>query len=74
MLIDALVTARKALGISQTDLARRLRCHQSIVARIETGLRRIDVSELVILARALEADAVEFLEIVERATPDGASI
>ena len=41
-LIAALVAARKASGLTQTDLAVRLRCHQSLIARIESGQRRID--------------------------------
>ena len=53
-LIAALVAARKARGLTQTDLAVRLRCHQSLIARIESGQRRIDVVELVILARYMQ--------------------
>ena len=73
-LIDALISARKKLGLSQTELAKRLRCHQSFVARIETGQRRIDVSELVILAKALEVEPSAFLDAVVLATPEDARI
>lgn len=73
-LTDALVAARKSIDLSQTELAARLRCHQSLVARIESGQRRIDVTELIILARALEVEAVELLDIVQRATPTDATI
>lgn len=73
-LIDALISARKNLGISQTDLAKRLRCHQSFVARVETGQRRIDVSELVILAKALKIDPVTLLDAVVLAMPEDARI
>jgi ribosome-binding protein aMBF1 (putative translation factor) len=65
---DALIAARKAAGLSQEDLAKRLKHHQSLVARIESGERRIDVVELIVLARALETDAAEILASVESAT------
>jgi len=73
-LIAGLIEARKATGLSQATLAERLRCHQSFIARIESGQRRIDVPELVILARALGVDAREILQRVEEATPDGERI
>ena len=73
-LITALVAARKAAGMTQADLAVRLRCHQSLVARIESGQRRIDVAELVILCRALETDPVGIMRNVLGAVPEGARL
>ncbi|MEM7058966.1 MAG: helix-turn-helix transcriptional regulator [Pseudomonadota bacterium] len=73
-LVGALVEARLARGLTQSELAERLGCHQSFVARIETEQRRIDVSELVILCRALEADPVVILRKVMKATPQGERI
>ncbi len=70
-LCQALVDARNAAGLSQDDLADRLKCHQSLVARLESGQRRIDVVELVVLSRAIGFDASALLAIVEAATePD----
>ena len=70
-LCQALVDARKSAGFGQDDLADRLKCHQSLVARLESGERRIDVVELVVLARAIGFDPFEVLAIVEAATePD----
>jgi len=70
-LCQALVDARKNAGLGQDDLADRLKCHQSLVARIESGERRIDVVELVVLARAIGFDPFDVLAIVEAATePD----
>ena len=70
-LVRALVDARKSAGLGQDDLADRLKCHQSLVARLERGERRIDVVELVVLARAIGFDPFEVLAIVEAATePD----
>jgi ribosome-binding protein aMBF1 (putative translation factor) len=73
-LIAALIEARRESGLSQTELAQRLKCHQSLVARIESGQSRIDVQELVILARALEADPIEILQNVAEVVPDSERI
>lgn len=68
---DALIAARKNAALTQAELAGRLKCHQSFVARVESGERRIDVIELIVLARALDVDAVELLSVAEGATePD----
>ena len=70
-LCQALVEARIRAGFAQEELAVRLKCHQSLVARIESGQRRIDVVELVVLGRALGFDPSEVLALVEAATePD----
>ncbi len=63
-LCAALVEARKSAGLGQKDLARLLRCHQSFVARLESGQRRIDVIELVALCRALNCDPHGLLSVV----------
>lgn len=73
-LVEALIQARKDAGLSQATLAERLRCHQSFVARIESGQRRIDVPELVILCRALEASPLDVLKIVMDNTSSDARI
>ena len=69
-----LAAARKARGLTQTDLAMQLRCHQSFIARIESGQRRIDVVELVILARATGLDLAAVLAAIAREVPDGAGL
>jgi len=52
-------------------MAERLKCHQSLVARIESGERRIDVVELVVLARAIGVVPAMILKQVADATePD----
>lgn len=69
-LCQALVDARIKAGLGQEDVAIKLKCHQSLVARIESGQRRV-VVELVVLARAIGFDPFEVLAIVEAATePD----
>jgi ribosome-binding protein aMBF1 (putative translation factor) len=60
-----LVAARESAGISQHDLALRLKTSQSAIARIEMGERRVDVVEFLDLARVLKInplDAVVFLD------------
>lgn len=67
-LCDALIAARNQAGLTQAVLAKRLKCHQSFVARVESGERRIDVVELIVLARALGADPAALLAETEAAT------
>jgi ribosome-binding protein aMBF1 (putative translation factor) len=70
-LCQALVDARIKAGLSQKELADKLRHHQSFVARVESGERRIDVVELIALSRAIGFNPFEVLEIVKAATePD----
>ena len=65
---DALIAARKTAGLTQAELALRLGCHQSFVARLESGERRVDVVELIVLARVLGVETVELLSVAEGAT------
>lgn len=67
-LCAALIAARKSAGLTQAQLAKRLSCHQSFVARIESGQRRIDVVELVVISRAIGTAASAILSNVEVAT------
>jgi len=73
-LISALIEARKSIGLSQATLAQRLGCHQSLIARIESGQRRIDVPELIILARALETDPNNVVDQTAASIPLGTKI
>jgi transcriptional regulator with XRE-family HTH domain len=50
---DFLVEQRRKFGLTQTEVARRLGRHQSFVATVEAGQRRIDVVELLDLAEAI---------------------
>ena len=44
---------RKAAGLTQTDVAKRLRKPQSFVSKYEQGERRLDVVEFLHIARAI---------------------
>jgi transcriptional regulator with XRE-family HTH domain len=58
-IVAALIRARKASGLLQTDLAAKLGKDQSYISNIERGQRRVDVLELYAIARALGRDPVE---------------
>ncbi|HEX8916550.1 MAG TPA: helix-turn-helix transcriptional regulator [Humisphaera sp.] len=58
-LVAAVVAMRKAAGLTQRDLAERLGREQNFVGRVETGQRRIDLVEWVMLCRACDVDPVE---------------
>ncbi len=60
-LCAALTAARKAAGLSQHELASRLKTSQTVIARIEIGERRIDVIEFIDLSRVLKIDPREVL-------------
>jgi transcriptional regulator with XRE-family HTH domain len=48
-----LASTREAGGMSQAQLAQKLGRVQSVVAKTETGRRRLDVVEFIELAKAL---------------------
>jgi transcriptional regulator with XRE-family HTH domain len=58
-LIAILVAARKKVGMTQRDLAMRIKRPRSFVGRMEAGERRIDVIEFIEIARALDGDPKE---------------
>jgi transcriptional regulator with XRE-family HTH domain len=61
-----LIEARKASGLSQSELSQRLDRPQSFVSKYERGERRLDVVEFGQVAQALNCDPVELLrEIYE---------
>jgi transcriptional regulator with XRE-family HTH domain len=56
-----LAETRDAAGISQEKLAKKLGRPQSFIAKYEVGERRIEVTEFIAIARALDADPVALL-------------
>ena len=64
-LIELLVAERRARRLGQEELARRLRQHQSMIARIEGGKRRIDVVEFLALAEAIGFDPTNILRQIQ---------
>ena len=63
--LEVLTAARKRAGLSQQELAFRLRRPQSFVSKYETGERRIDVAEFILLMQVLDQDpGAAFAEIL----------
>lgn len=57
-----LVNARAAAGLTQVQVAERLKKPQSYVSKYERGERRLDFSEFVQLAEILKIDISDFVE------------
>jgi transcriptional regulator with XRE-family HTH domain len=65
---SALADARERAGLTQQELARRLRKPQSFVSSYERGQRRVDVLELLRIVEALAGDPIEVVQdIIRRA-------
>ncbi|GBQ28257.1 transposase [Gluconacetobacter sacchari DSM 12717] len=60
-LMELLIAARRARGLTQTELAVRLGKPQSYVAKYETGERRIDVIEFLDIATTIGIDVAALL-------------
>lgn len=52
----------KRAGLTQQELAKRLKRPQSFVAKYEGGERRLDVVEFITIARAIGADPLRILK------------
>ena len=61
---ELMTGARKAAGLTQQALARRLKKPQSFVANYEGGERRLDVVEFVAISRALDVDPLKLMAIL----------
>lgn len=60
-LCELLIAARRSAGLTQEVVAKRLDKPQSFVAKYENGERRIDVIELIRIAKALDSDPLEIV-------------
>ena len=61
-----MIEARKKAGLTQQELAKRLKKPQSFVAKYEGGERRIDVLEFLSIARAIGAEPTRLLKALIR--------
>jgi transcriptional regulator with XRE-family HTH domain len=68
-LTELLVQARRKSGLTQQDVADALKTHQSYIAKVEGGERRIDVVEFMELAKALGLVPSNLLKKLEAAIP-----
>jgi transcriptional regulator with XRE-family HTH domain len=60
-----LADKRKRAGLTQVQVAAKLRRYQSFVATVESGQRRIDVVELLDFADAIGFDAREAIKALK---------
>lgn len=65
-LMAVLVGTRRQKGLTQRDLAQRLRRPHTWIGKVETGERRLDIGEFVELARALGEDPEKLFRRVLR--------
>lgn len=68
-LMAALKQARLDAGLTQTDLAERLKRPQSFVAKYENGERRVEVVEFLQIVQAIGCDGRSIIAAVQAATP-----
>ncbi len=65
---ELMIAARKHAGLTQQELATRLKRPQSFVAKYEGGERRLDVIEFIAVAQAIDADPVRILRTLIQRT------
>ena len=61
-LLAVLAASRKDAGLTQRELAARLKRPHSFISKIEAGERRLDVLEFVEIAKALKVDPVDLFK------------
>gem|GEM_PF-1129818 len=62
LLLSILISLREQKGLSQNQLAVKLKKPQSFVSKYERGERRLDVVELLDITRVLQADPHEIID------------
>lgn len=65
---EFLVARRKAAGLRQVDLAKRLKRGQDYVSYVETGQKLVDVVELMEWAEAIGFDARDAIKRLYKTT------
>jgi len=64
---EVLVRVRERAGLKQSDVAARLGLPASYLSKIENGTRRLDVIELIQIARAMKVDPADIVREIEKA-------
>lgn len=62
LLLSILIALREDKGLSQHQLARKLKKPQSFVSKYERGERRLDVIEMLDILKVLEADPHDMID------------
>ncbi|HEV7227747.1 helix-turn-helix transcriptional regulator [Brevundimonas sp.] len=69
--LRVLIEARKTAGLTQAELARRVGSQQPVISLIERGVRRVDVVEFYVLARAMALEpAAAFAKATDAVSQD----
>ena len=68
--IEVIVRLRQEHGLSQRALAERLGKPRSFVSKIENKERRLDLVELIVIARAMGLSAEDVVKDVAAALPE----
>lgn len=66
LFLAILVEARKRSGMTQQELANKLKRPQSFVSKVENGERRIDVVEFLAIAGLIGADPYAVIDKIEQ--------
>ena len=65
-MLKLLREARESAGITQVELAKSLKVHQSFVSKIESGERCVDLVELQAICKALGISLTNFVRRYEQ--------
>jgi len=65
---ELLKKQREELGLSQRDLGERLKIHHTLIGKVETGDRRLDVIEFIDYCKGLEIDPCTIIDILKNKT------
>jgi transcriptional regulator with XRE-family HTH domain len=65
LMLRLLIDARKAAGLTQSELADIISKRQTFVSKYERGERRLDVLELIQIARCLNIDPHAIIDEIE---------
>lgn len=68
---EILAEARENAGLTQRDLAARIRRSHSVIGMIESQQRQVTVPELIKLAVAIGADPIDLFKRIVRASETG---
>ena len=70
--VRLLVEARKAAGLNQSDLAKRLGTYRNFISQYEAGQRRLDIIQIIRICQAIGVAPDEFVkQLVESLQAQG---
>lgn len=68
LFLDLLKKARTETGVTQTQLAQRMKVTQTFISKCERGERRLDIVEIKAWCKALDVPFSSFVAAFERTT------